>query len=305
MNDIEKQKRIIGRVEASLGQSIIKIKKPKQGMGSSVLCVGCENGAEYVIKIGEDVFNDVRAMEIIGANNLDIPVPRIINSFPFEGGDILVMEKINLPLLEDIPDDDKRRYIISMLEILKKIHLIKSDSAGSLQGRRVAKTWKEVLLFKYSGNHPWFDWLEIVRREGVDGELVQKSIESVRGKIGRTDLPEKDFSLLHTDFNQRNLFVNPATHQIAAIIDWSEAMFGDPLYDFARVRMFIFHFSLGEDTEQEYFQSLKLTAEERVREELYLESQVLDYIAWYSEKKNNFNTGRLKLHQDFLRRHWQ
>src|SRR5690606_5572439 len=120
-------------------------------------------------------------------------------------------------------------------------------------------------------------------------------------KINNTDLPENNFSFLHTDFNQRNLFVDPNSDEITGIIDWEEAMFGDPLYDFARVRMYIWHFDLGEDVVENYYKLLEYTEEQKKLEELYWLSRVIQYLGWYSEELNEFNTGRIKLHQDFLR----
>lgn len=291
----------MAETENILGVSIVNVEVPRQGLGSAVLIARDERGREVAIKYGEDVLCDVRALALIRENGVDIPVPVVLGSFPVANKTAIVMEKIESPLLEDIPNDEKCGYIGSMLKNLSKLHCIKSDVAGSLLAPYNDKSWKDVLLFKYSGEHPWFDWRKIVRREGVDGGLIQEAIERVRGKIEQADLSVENYSLLHTDFNQRNLFVDPNTHWIAGIIDWSEAMFGDPLYDFARVRMFIFHFNMKEETEKKYFRYLNLTEEERRREDIYLESQILDYISWYSERKNNFNNGRLKMHQDFLR----
>ncbi|MFA7171550.1 MAG: aminoglycoside phosphotransferase family protein [Candidatus Paceibacterota bacterium] len=294
--------KLIAKTENLLGMKIVDITQPRQGMGSAVLTVRDESGWEAVIKFGADVAGDMRVLKLIRENRVDIPIPTVLGSFVVEGKTAMVMEKVDLPLLEDIPDEEKCRYIGPMITELRKIHLIKSDIAEVLRAQDNTRSWKETLLFKYSGNHPWFDWQRVKAQEGVDGELVQKTIERVKIRIKQADLPKRDYSLLHTDFNQRNLFVDPNKHRIAGIIDWSEAAFGDPLYDFARVRMFIFHFNISEETEREYFRSLDLTEEERMREDMYLESQILDYITWYCEKKNDFNAGRLRSHQDFLRR---
>lgn len=293
--------KLVAETENILGASIVNVEVPRQGLGSAVLIARDERGREVAIKYGADVLCDVRALALIRENGVDIPVPAVLGSFALADKTAMVMEKSEYMLLEDIPNDKKCEYIGSMLKNLSKLHCIKSDVAGFLLAPHSEKSWKDILLFKYSGEHPWFDWHEIMSREGVDSGLIQEAIERVRGKIEQADLPVENYSLLHTDFNQRNLFVDSNTHQIAGIIDWSEAMFGDPLYDFARVRMFIFHFNMKEETEKKYFRYLNLTEEERRREDIYLESQILDYIAWYSERKNNFNNGRLKLHQDFLR----
>lgn len=296
-----REEKIVRQAAEVLGVRMVAVERPRQGMGSTVLVATDENGRQLAIKYGTEVDGDVRALELLGENRIDVPVPTIFATFVCEEQTVLVMEKIDAPLLEDVADEDKQLYIGSMVSNLKQIHAVKSDAAGPLAGKAEEKSWKELLLFRYGGAHPWFDWAEICRREGVDGELLRRAIAQVVGKIQGSELLERGYSLLHTDFNQRNLFVDVATHQVSGIIDWSEAMFGDPLYDFARVRMFIFHFQLGDAALFRYYGALKLTEAEREREELYLLSQIIDYIAWYAQKKNSFNDGRLRLHQDFLR----
>lgn len=105
---------------------------------------------------------------------------------------------------------------------------------------------------------------------------------------------------MHTDFNQINLFVDPNSREIAGIIDWGEAIFGDPVYDYARIRLFIWHFNLGFEVLENYYQLLSYTAEQKELENLYFLSRVIEYLAYYSEELNEFNVGRIKLHQNYL-----
>lgn len=296
------QKRIVEKVGNELGIKMRNIENPPQGMGSTVIFAQDVTGKEYAIKIGEDVDNDIQALELVAKNGNKIPIPRTLGYFDFSEERVLVMERIKFPLLEDIPENELGKFIQPMLEQLRNLHFIKSPFAGLVADKNKFRNWKDFLLFKYSGRHAWFDWDEVALREEVEGDLIWESMEKIKSKIEQTDLPGKEYSLLHTDFNQRNLFVDPIRYRITGIIDWSEATFGDPLYDFARVHMFIIHFNLGDNVMEQYFDILGLTTEEKHREELYLESQMLDYIAWYSQEKNDFNNSRLRMHQDFLRK---
>ncbi|MDD3190439.1 MAG: aminoglycoside phosphotransferase family protein [Candidatus Pacebacteria bacterium] len=295
------EEKVIGKLESFFDTKIVKIVMPRQGMGSFVFFAVSEGGKEYVIKTSLDIKNDVLAYELLKRNDTEISTPEIFTSFVCDNKTFLVMEKIKALILEDVPDKDKGLYIDSMLENLSRIHKIKSERAGLVDGRFFSGSWKENLLFKYSGLHPWFDWKNILERTGVDRALVEDALVNIVEQIKKVDLPCSDYSLLHTDFNQRNLFVDPQSCEIVSIVDWSEAAFGDPLYDFARVRMFIQHFDLGEIVLKKYYSLLKLNKKERVREDLYFINQVVDYIAWYSESETNFNIGRLALHQKILR----
>lgn len=299
--DQQIQKDIADKISQELGIVFVDFKNPPQGMGSLVFLAQDEKGREYAIKMGQDVGADVRALELIAQSGIEIPVPATLGCFDLPQGKTLVMERIDKPLLEDLPKEKMSEFILPMLDCLKALHGIKSSRAGMVGKTDSPEDWKAFLLFKYSGKHPWFNWRQIALRDGVDSNLIAKSVALMAKKISSAELPKEDYSLLHTDFNQRNIFVDPLHHRIAGIIDWSEATFGDPLYDFARVRMLIWHFGLGKDVEETYFRYLGLSVEEKVREEVYLQSQILDYISWYSQEKDDFNVGRLKLHQDFLR----
>ncbi len=294
------QNQIIRKVETILSTKITSTSIPPQGMDSTVFFVNTENGREYAIKVGNDEINDVLAYKLIKDSGLDIPVAEMVGEFEIDTHIITVTERIMFPLLDSIDKGSYSFYIPSMLENLRKIHQIKSSSAGLLNDLDEGRSWKEILLFKYSGKHRWFNWEETLKRDGLNPELIHESIEKLVRLINQTDLPSNNFSFLHTDFNQRNLFVNPDTKEITGIVDWSEAMFGDSLYDFARVRLFIRHFELPNSSLDYYNNFLQMSEEGKAREEIYFYSQVVDYLTWYSEELNDFNKGRIVLHQKIL-----
>ncbi len=293
-------KKLVVELEKKLKVKIMQIKIPPQGMTSQVFFVAIDNGDEYAIKYGEDAIKDVPAFELISEKNVSIPVPKLINSFVFEETPVVILEKVEYPLLETVPINEMAKYIPSMVKNLRKLHEIKSDKPGLLTEPDSTKTWKEMMISIFVGGD--FDWQEVASREGVDGQLILDSVEKMINKINTTDLPVNNFSFLHTDFNQRNLFVDPNNDEITGIIDWEEAMFGDPLYDLARVRMYIWHFDLGDEVVENYYKLLGYTGEQKKVEELYWLSRVIQYLGWYSVELNYFNTGRIKLHQDFLRK---
>lgn len=296
------EKLILEKTGLILGAGITKSELPRRGIGSSVLAVRDSKDREYIVKVGEDVGTDISALEIIARNKVDIPVPKVVGCFDLFGKKAIVMEKVPYSLLEDVPDRNKSSYIIPMLETLDAIHKIKSAHAGAINGEARVQSWKKFLAYRYSGGHPWFDWAAIRQRKGVDSELIAESVARISREISIACLPESGYSLLHTDFNQRNLFVDMENHKLAGVIDWSEAIYGDALYDFSRVHMLIIHFGIEDPALGIYYRKLDLDGEELAREELYLKSQMLDYIAWYSEERSEFNDSRLRLHQDFLRK---
>lgn len=301
MIDTETQKKIVKKVEEFLKIKIAEVQFPKQGMDGDVFLAMNAKGNEFAVKFGVNAINVVIALDLIRKNKLDIPVPKLFGYFSLDGKTVAVLEKINFPLLESMPGDTFGRYIGSMVANLKKIHSIRSNIAGHINEQKSALSWKDFLLFRFSGRHPWFDWDKITACDGVDAAFMRRSIKAIVKKIENQKFIDGQYSLVHTDFNQRNLFVDPESGEIAGIVDWGDAIFGDPIYDFARIRMLMWHFNIKGDVLEKYYELLRLTEEEKKLEELYLLSQIIEYIGWYSATKNDFNASRLKLHQDFLR----
>jgi aminoglycoside phosphotransferase (APT) family kinase protein len=259
------------------------------------------NEKDYVVKIGSDTYNDVLAYELLEKEKVRIPIPKIHTHFPTEESYVVVMNKVPYPLLDDLRGKQYQPFIPSMIYNLQKIHQVTRDHIGLLKDGETERTWREELLFRYSGTHPWFPWEEIMKRRVLDAKLIDRTIHQLRERILRISLPENNYSLLHTDFNQKNLFCDPQTNEITGIIDWSEAMFGDPLYDFSRVRIFISHFDLGDESLETYYELTEMTDEEKLREDLYVQCQLVDYLNWYSEDERNPDQGRIALHQKLLK----
>ena len=62
-----------------------------------------------------------------------------------------------------------------------------------------------------------------------DADAIVDWVERTRPLLGRC----RRRVLLHQDIHPWNLFVDRATHTLTAIIDWGDAAFGDPAFEFA------------------------------------------------------------------------
>lgn len=298
------RKKLIKTVEEFLGIKIVEVQTPPQGMDSTVLFIVDNREKEYVVKLSEGALVDAKAYEIIEKNNVKIPIPQLFGVFDFEGKPTIIMEKIHFPLLESIPVKQMNDYIPSMIKNLKLIHNVKSQKSGFLNDLDNKKSWKEYLLSRFDRTDPGLNWEEISKRDGLDRDIVLSAIEKITEEISDIEMINSNYSLIHTDFNQRNLFVDINTKQIAGIIDWGEAMFGDPIFDFSRVRMYIWHFNLGEEVVKDYYNLMNYTENERNLDNLYWLARVVEYLAYYSEELNDFNLGRIQMHQEFLRQNF-
>ncbi len=254
---------------------------------------------ECAVKYGANAIKDMPALKLITKKQINIPIPALIASFVFEDMPVIILKRINFPLLESVPVEEMPKYIPSMVRSLKELHKIKSENPGLLARKNDGETWKNMMLSIFDGGD--IDWNEVSKRESLDGKLILTSVDRIKKKIENTVFDLKEYSLLHTDFNQRNLFVDSEHHEIAGIVDWEDAMFGDPIYDFARVRMYLWHFNFNEAAIHDYYNLMNFSADQKKLEDLYWLSRVIQYLVWYSEELTEFNVSRIKLHQEYLR----
>jgi hygromycin-B 4-O-kinase len=300
------QKRLVAYIESNYnsGSLLEDIEPPPQGMSNSVFFIKFSNGTDCAVKYGTNAMKDVPALELIAKKQINIPIPALIASFVFEDIPVILLQRINFPLLESVPVKEMSKYGPSMVRNLKELHKIKSESPGLLANKKDGETWKGMMLSIFDGGD--IDWKEVAGRDSLDGGLVLTSVEKIKKKIEHTAFNLKEYSLLHTDFNQRNLFVDPKSHEISGIVDWEDAMFGDPIYDFARVRMYLWHFNFSETAIHDYYDLMNFSADQKKLEDLYWLSRVIQYLAWYSEELTDFNLSRIRSHQEYLRNYsWE
>lgn len=301
MNTSQKTSDILQLVKKHFGISITKTHIPPQGMDSDVVFIEDGYGKEYAVKSGRGVISDIKAYELLKKSDVQVPVPDILGHISTDTAHILVMERIPFPLLESIPADQIAKYIPAMVKALQAVHRVHSDRVGTITNSHNNQSWKDYFLSRFNGKDTSFSWPEIAARTGLDEQLVLSSVTSLVNVFEDIDFLEGPYSLLHTDVNQRNILVNPDTDEVTGVIDWGEAMYGDPVYDFSRIRMLIWHYNLGKEAVDAYYALMNYSPEQRHLDDLYWVSRVIEYLAYYSEERNPFNTGRIKLHQDFLR----
>ncbi|MCB8932137.1 MAG: aminoglycoside phosphotransferase family protein [Chthonomonadaceae bacterium] len=67
-----------------------------------------------------------------------------------------------------------------------------------------------------------------------DADEIGRWIEAVQPQLGRC----RRRVLLHQDIHPWNVFVDPETRQLTALIDWGDAAIGDPAFEFASMPVF-------------------------------------------------------------------
>lgn len=125
-------------------------------------------------------------------------------------------------------------------KVFKAVHSIKGKKAGLIDMRELinnkklqglSDSWKDFFYINFS--------LHLKKAVGL-GVLNKSDIPWIKSMC-RHFLPDKknwSLSLLHNDPSSRNIFTNGT--QITGILDWEDAIIGDPLWEIAFIHTFLF-----------------------------------------------------------------
>ncbi len=267
-------------------------KSPKQGMSSAVFFLNFDSGFEVVVKYGDRVDKDFEILNILIKSNSQVPVPKIYGFFTVADTHVILLEKIQGKLFGEIEPNILQNFFKTVLETLNELHETKNENYTS-------SDWKNYLKNIFDGST--INWQEVLERKNIDKELVKSTLVKILAEIENLSFDVDTNSLLHTDFNQSNIFVDEEVFKIIGVVDWEEATFGDPVYDFARFHLHLWHREASKENINIFVYSLGLTQNQKVLEQLYLKFFILHYLAYYSESESEFNLQRINMHQDFLR----
>ncbi len=168
------------------------------------------------------------------ARQAGLPVPAILaegKDDQLPGQDWFVMDRANGQTWESVAqsDEQRARTLDDIGLYFALLHSVKMNNYGPLEPG-------------LGGRYPlWSSWLR-VELLSCSQPLVQKGylppdFMSMTEDVLRALVPDLDNvppSLLHGDLGDREVFVDPGSGAVTAIVDWGDALSGDPLYDFAR-----------------------------------------------------------------------
>jgi len=265
-----------------LGQSFREWSQPAAGADHLVVIATTETGTKVAIKAGLEANVDAHVLR--GLQSVAAPIPSLLAEGRIDNAGapcfLTIMTFVEGALLADLTDGSAHLYLAPLLEAMRGVHEIATvDGAGPVlsvvNGSRLS--WKTHLLGILTGEHPEFNWPAIATSPGVDGNVLRRALDLAITRVGSLPAMAR-YSLLHGDLNPHNVFVRD--DQISGIIDWSYARFGDPLFDFARLRINPFVRS-NPNAVDLYFSLLNLDRDERMREETYYLFNLVEYVNWY------------------------
>lgn len=272
---------LLPQAEAILGQSFRAWQQPANGADHLVMLATTEHGQDVVLKAGIEANIDAALLQYLQPTG--VPVPIVLAVGTVAGKDLayplLIMTPAEGTLLaaETVAP---QRYLPPLMALLNRVHSVTSPAGAGLvrpDFTGSSPSWHDYLYRMLSGEDPEFNWSAITQHPWVDAALLSRALDQIAARVDALPrLPQP--RLLHGDLNPSNIFVHHG--QITGIIDWSYARFGDPLYDFARLRMSPF-IRLNPTARDRYFSLLKLDAEQREREKTYYLCNLVEYVNWY------------------------
>ncbi|MGO4613415.1 phosphotransferase family protein [Nocardia sp. 2YAB30] len=176
----------------------------------------------HLLASAHDVAREARIVSALEPT--DVPVPRI-HDVRHEGETALVLMEYVDGLVVDRMDravqltaEQRRTTAIDLVRTLARIHAVDLTATGLIDlashkpyaGRQL-KRWSDQWERSKTRQLPPLD------------RLTERLL---------ADVPEQqELTLVHGDFNLRNVIVAPATGDIAAVLDWELCTLGDPLAD--------------------------------------------------------------------------
>ena len=147
----------------------------------------------------------------------------------------VVLRDLGDPILDEDAD-----YLRAWGEALRPVHEIAADGAGLVdcdadapldRPRGALESWPDYVMLNLDRH------IGACRDAGyVDAELAARIVRMF--EVAQPWLRDRPMRLLHGDPGTHNVCIDPNTRQVTALIDWEDALVGDPLFDVAMVSTF-------------------------------------------------------------------
>jgi len=211
---------------AGLGEGHIHIQRLQGGLVAETFEV-VARGCSFIVRLNREHGFDFAKDDYVGRTfTQELPVPRVRA--------VGVLDEVHYCLATKMDGETKAEMTLEMVPAvldglirIAKVDVTQHQGFGSFDGagRGPYATWTDTLTSPYQ----WRDqdtWEDLYRNTCLDrdwAELLRTSIAALA-----KDLPPCR-ALIHGDFFLENLLWEE--NHISAMLDWGNAMYGDPLYD--------------------------------------------------------------------------
>ncbi|WP_433193678.1 phosphotransferase family protein [Nocardia sp. CA-107356] len=176
----------------------------------------------HLLASAHDVAREARVLSALYPT--DVPVP-LVHDVRHEGDTALVLMEFvdglvidGVATAEPLTTDLRHTAGLSLVRTLARIHAVDLAATG-LTDLASHKPYAERQLKRWSAQ-----WEKSKTRELP---LVDRLTERLRNSVPQ----QRELTLVHGDYNLRNVITAPGTGEIAAVLDWELCTLGDPLAD--------------------------------------------------------------------------
>ncbi len=191
------------------------------------------DGHEVVIRFGAYV-DDFEKDRVMGRHSsAALPIPKVLEVGEAGSEFYAVSERVAGKPLDDLDEGEMRALLpglLAALDELRELRPIGRHGFGLWRpdGTAPSETWSAALLAVAERTGRTAGWRERLDASPQDAEVFDAAF----GKLGRLapQLPDVR-SIVHGDLLNRNVLVDAG--RLSGVIDWGNALYGDPLYDIA------------------------------------------------------------------------
>jgi len=191
------------------------------------------DGRDAVIRFGAHL-QDFAKDRVMGEQRSPaLPIPRVLDLGKTPEGYFVVSERAHGTMLDDLDGDGMRRVLPALLDALDALRSVRVPGARGYglwapDGAAPHPTWREALL-SVTGERPRTPgWREALAAVPEANAAFAEGCAAL--DVAARDLPDVRH-VIHCDLLYRNVMVQ--ADRIAAVLDWGNALLGDPLYDAA------------------------------------------------------------------------
>lgn len=219
---------------------------------------------------------DRAVMPLLAGSGL--PVPELLGAGERDGAGYTVTGWVDGTAVDSLPEAGQRAVLPEMLDILHRIHRV--DVSGTTgygligaDGNGQSASWRASLLDLFDPAVPgfWHDWRARLAGSRMPWGTFDRWHDRLPALLER--IPERR-ALVHGDYGFSNLLVEG--DRVSAVIDWTIARYGDPLWDVAYLGFFPMRVEMGPPLAAAFERVAESAADYRYRIAAYRLVLVLD-----------------------------
>jgi len=190
------------------------------------------DGREAVVRVGRHVDDFAKDRVMGGFSTRILPIPRVLEIGEAECGCYAVSERVHGRPIDEVGAEDMRALLPRLLEALQALGALSLPGRSGFglwraDGAAPSRTWAGALLAAPDPQR-MPGWRQRLDASPEEAGLFDAGLERLHGLA--SSLPDVQ-RIVHGDLLNRNVLTEG--DRISGVIDWGNALLGDPLYDIA------------------------------------------------------------------------